>query len=141
MADDSSKVDDALRELDALRKSDTGPFPYVGCRQLRAAVGGRHAGLIPDLDMYLSEIAGHRSWGTRILKWPDEKIQAVERRLHESFFDRFPAYAELEPILASLGTPDVARTLRNADRTRAVLLELLSAIVISRSAASSSGRA
>jgi hypothetical protein len=119
-----SKIDDLLSELDALHKSGYRPFPYDGCRRLRAAVSGRHDGLTPDLDMYLSEVAGYRSWGKKILEWPDEKVQSVERRLRVSFFDRYPAYAELQPILASAVAPDVSDALGSADRTRALLLEL-----------------
>jgi hypothetical protein len=131
--DDSvSKIDELLRQLDASCRSDVGPFPYAGCRRLLAAGGGRDDGLIPDLDMYLGEIAGYRSWGKKILQWPDEKIQTVERRLQQSFLDRFTVYAELEPVLSSLDVPDVRDALFKADRTRAALQELLSAIRAAR---------
>lgn len=122
------KIDDLLKELDALSESNLGPFPYEGCRRLKAEVCERHDALIPDLDTHLSEFAGYRSWGRRILQWSDEKIETVEKRLHETFFDRFPAYAALEPILASSETADVNKALHHADRTRAVLVELLPAI-------------
>jgi hypothetical protein len=120
-------MDDVLNQLDALSESNAGPFPYEGCRQLPSAARKRHEGLIPDLDTYLSECAGYRSWGKRILQWTDERIETIEKQLHQSFFDRFPAYAGLKPILASSKASDVSNALRNADETRAVLVELLSA--------------
>ena len=123
-----TKIDVLLRELDALTKSSVGPFPYAGCRRLKAAVRTRHEALIPDLDSYLSELAGYRTWGKRILQWPDEKFKAVEARLQDSFFDRFPAYDKLKPVLASSDAADVDIALQNADRTRTIWAELLSAI-------------
>lgn len=123
-----SKTNDLLRQLDALSESDVGPFPYDGCRWLRTAVRERLDGLVPDLDSYLSEFAGYRSWGKKILEWPDERIATVEKRLSQSFFERFPAYAGLEPILGLSEASDVRRALNNAEQTREVLLHLLSAI-------------
>jgi hypothetical protein len=123
-----SAIGDLLSQLDALSGSDGGPFPYEGCRRLRAAVGERHEGLIPDLDAYLSEFAGYRSWGNKILTWSDEKIAAVENRVSQSFFDRFPSYAELKPILEVTEASDVRRALQNAEKTREVLRHLLLAI-------------
>jgi hypothetical protein len=122
-----SDPDHLLTELAELKDSDGNSFPYEGCRRLGAAVRGRCEGLIPDLDMYLSEIAGYRSWGkTIITRWSDEKMAHVERRLQDSFFDRYPQYAELLPILSL--APDVSRALEVADRTRHVMCELLSIV-------------
>lgn len=123
-----SNINDPLDELESLRAVDVGPFPYTGCRWLQGVIGEPYNDLIPDLDEYLSEFAGYRSWGKRILKWPDEKIAAVEVRLKQSFFDRFPRYVALKPLLASSQASDVRTALKNADRTRDVLLQLLSII-------------
>jgi hypothetical protein len=123
-----SDVDDLLDRLESLTVSHTGPFPYAGCRWLQRAGNERHRGLNPDLDLYLSEFAGYRSWGPRILKWPDEKIAGVEARLAQTFFDRFPAYAELKPMLASSQANDVRTALQGTDQTREVLLHLLGVI-------------
>jgi len=100
-----AKLKTCLAQLEALSVSGAEPFPYEECRRLRAAVCERRDGLVPDLDRYLSEPAGYRSWGNRILAWPDEKIAAVENRLSRSFFDRCPAYAEFEPVLEMTDAP------------------------------------
>ena len=123
-----STIKDLLDQLDALSESEARPFPYDGCRWLRVAARDRHEGLVPDLDSYLSEFAGYRSWGKKILEWSDEKIATVEKRLSRSFFERFPAYAELKPLLGSSEASEVRRTLHNAEQTREALLQLLSAI-------------
>jgi|SRR5688572_24497146 len=126
------ELDDLLRQLDALEKSDKGPFPYKGCRWLRTAVQGDHHDLIPCLDIYLSDVAGYRSWGKKILRWPDEKIADVEKRLGQSFFERFPVYGDLQSVIESPEASDVSEALDNANQTRAVLLRLLSLIRSSR---------
>jgi len=95
---------------------------------LRAAVHGNHDDLNPCLDLYLSEVSGYRSWGKKILRWPDEKIAAVETRLGQSFFERFPVYSDLQSVLGSPEASDVSEALDNADQTRVVLLRLLSLI-------------
>lgn len=127
-----SNIDDLISQLDTLSKSSSVPFPYDGCRRLRALAQNRHEALIPDLDTYLSEFAGYRSWGKAIVQWSDQQLEAVEKRLHQSFFDRFPNYVELKSFLKSDEASDVSDALRNTDRTRTVLLELLAAIRTSR---------
>lgn len=121
-------IQDLLRQLTELATRDAGPFPYEGCRWLRATAHECHDGFIPDLDVYLSELAGYRSWRARILRWPAEKIAPVEARLHQSFFERFPAYAAVESLVAAPEASDVRLSLQVADRTRSVLLQLFAAI-------------
>jgi hypothetical protein len=120
-----NRIDDLMNQLAELRESDAGPFPYPGCRRLTAAAGGRCEGLISDLDFYLNEFAGYRSWGRKILSWSDDKLVAVEKRLGESFFERFSAYFELKPLIAATEAADVRHALHVADRTREVLQQLL----------------
>ena len=125
-----SEIHELLQELAALNASDVGPFPYAGCREMQAADAATFATIIPDLDSYLSELAGYRSWGKRILTWADEKIEDVERRLHTSFFDRYPRYAN-----AKLPA-DVSHALEIADRSRMLLAEILRRLRVERITAS-----
>jgi hypothetical protein len=113
-----------IADLDALHKLDTRAFPYADCRKLQQ-IGSSYSALIPDLDVYLSELAGYRGWGKRILKWPDDKIEEVHQRAGASFFDRFPAYAEQQAQITPTTVPDLYVTLDRANQTRAVLRELL----------------
>jgi hypothetical protein len=48
------------------------PFPYEDCRRVMEEAGMKGASLIPDLDLYLSDLAGYASWGKKILDWPAE---------------------------------------------------------------------
>jgi hypothetical protein len=114
-----NEINSFLEKLDALKTADAGAFPYDGCRQMQAADETTYATLIPDLDSYLSEITGYRSWGKRLTRWPDEKIDHVEHRLQQSFADRYPQYA-----MAKFPN-DVRNALDLADRTRAILGEIL----------------
>src|SRR5687768_6133923 len=101
-----NEIEPLLVELKELDRADAGPFPYDDCRKLQT-IDRKYASLIPDLDFYLSEHAGYRSWGRNILKWPDEKIEEVLGRIDESFFDRFPIYAALESQITSSTVPDL----------------------------------
>jgi hypothetical protein len=113
-------IDNLLAQLEALGESEMRPFPYEACRAVQRA-DARYATLIPDLDSYFSELAGYRSWGRRILSWPEEKVQDVRRRLEMSFGERFPAYRDLQRSAGS----ELLKALETAERTRAVLLALL----------------
>jgi hypothetical protein len=119
-----SRTDELLSELRRIDAADGGAFPYEECRMLQR-ISGADASLIPDLDVYLSEIAGYRTWGKRIASWPDEKIADVEWRITLSFFDRFPAHSELRDSIESGDVPQLRSAIARADETRAVLRELL----------------
>jgi hypothetical protein len=113
-----SDMKSLLEQLATLTTEDVGPFPYDGCREMKNFDATTYAALIPDLDRYLSEIAGYRSWGKRLMTWPDEKIDEVERRIRQSFTDRHPEYARAK------FPSDVQNALDVADRTRSVLSEI-----------------
>ena len=115
-------IGDLPAELDALGKSEVRPFPYEACRSVQRD-DPRYAELIPDLDNYFSELAGYRSWGRRILTWPEEKIDDVRRRLQVSFGERLPAYRDLPTLSADRSA--LGKALETAERTRTLLLALL----------------
>jgi hypothetical protein len=119
-----SRFDELVSELRRIDSADRGAFPYDDCRHLQR-ISGADASLIPDLDAYLSEIAGYRSWGMRIASWQDQKIEAVERRISSSFLDRFPVHSALSDTLRSDEVPNLRSAIARADETRAVLRELL----------------
>ncbi|HEX8153359.1 MAG TPA: hypothetical protein VF698_09555 [Thermoanaerobaculia bacterium] len=129
-----SRLDELLSEIKRIDAMDGAAFPYEDCRKLQR-IGGADASLIPDLDAYLSEIAGYRSWGTRVASWPDEKISDVERRISSSFFDRYPAHSVLRDVIDSGRVPNVRSAIARADETRAVLRDLLHELKLERDGA------
>lgn len=126
-----NRIDSLLGELAALDVADRGAFPYADCRKLQAR-SDRYRSIVPDLDAYLSELAGYRSWGKRILTWADGKIGDVQSRLGSSFFERYPTYAERSSELKSADVPDLRRALDVAERTRLTLHDLLTELKGSR---------
>lgn len=128
-----SRIEEMLLRLKGIEAADVVAFPYEDCRKLQR-IDERYVALVPDLDVYLSELAGYRSWGKRILSWPDEKIEEVHRRVGESFFDRFPMYGDLETRITSADVPDLHATLDRAERTRITLRDLLSDLQRERAA-------
>jgi hypothetical protein len=105
------------------------PFPYADCRKLRREGGDRYEGLIPDLDMYFSDIAGYCSWGKRILKWPKEKVLEVRERLSKSFFEKHPQYKPLEAMITESNTPSLYTRLIACEKLRLKLLEILTRLL------------
>jgi hypothetical protein len=120
---------DTFSKLAELSTGDVRPFPYEACRSV-SRDNPRYNSLIPDLDTYLSELAGYASWGTRIRSWPDEKIEGTRRRLASSFHERFPVYRDME--LASADRSDLREVLAAAERTRKLLLVLLEQLQLER---------
>lgn len=119
-----NEIDRLLVELKGLQASDVDPFPYADCRRLQAT-DSRYSALIPDLDLYLSEIAGYGSSGKRILAWSDEKIDDVLVRISASFFDRFPQYQELKSQITPESVPALHSAIDKADQMRRVLTHLI----------------
>jgi uncharacterized protein YecE (DUF72 family) len=123
-----SEVEDLLLELERLDRRDRGPFPYEGCRRAKAQDReGVFENLIPDLDLYFSDIAGYRSSGKRILRWSEEKLDEARQRLARTFFDRHPIYVSLQSLRRE-DAPDLFERMHETERARVVLLRLIEAL-------------
>ena len=129
MADETAKevIEELLPLYEEARRE---PFPYDGCRKLLREGSGRYEGLIPDLDMYLSDIAGYCSSGSRILRWQGAKIKEAEERLKQSFFERHPQYQPLESLITETDTPDLYTCLAVHEAVRKKLLKVLSRLPV-----------
>lgn len=114
-----------IEELLKLYHEDRGkPFPYSDAKKLRKHSGEAYEGLIPDLDLFSSEIAGYCSWGKGILKWSRDKVAEAQQTIGRSFFDRFPQYKPLEPLITQENVPDLYASLRLHEEVRVMLLDL-----------------
>ncbi len=127
-----SESEDLLSELDQLDRRDRGPFPYDDCRTVKAKdTEGVFAHLIPDLDVYFSEIAGYRSSGKRILGWSEEKLDEARRRLTRTFFERYPMYIALRDLRRD-DAPDLYDRMHETERARVVLLRLIETLQLAK---------
>ena len=126
----NSKEEESLKELarklgDLLKKDMGNAFPYSDCRKASGLAGIRPGDLIPDLDLYFSELAGYCSWDGRILKWLPEKIATVKVRLSKTFFERYPQYRALQSVISEAETPDLMRDLALHEEMRNTLTTVL----------------
>ncbi len=129
----SESVKEIIRELQSIYREASGVrFPYEGSRHLLREVGGSYEGLIPDLDVYFSTIAGYCSWGERILKWSQEKILEAQNRIAASFFEKHPQYKPLEVAITESNTPDLFAQMALHEKMRKSLLELLDRLKVER---------
>ena len=73
-----------------------------------------------------------------MLAWDDEKIERVMERLQQTFFERFPIYADLEREIMPASLPNFYSALQLAEQTRVTLLSLLKDLRTRRSQAMTS---
>ncbi|MGH9846072.1 MAG: YxiJ family protein [Blastocatellia bacterium] len=107
------------------------PFPYDDCRRVLARAGdiadGDIAdGLIPDLDLYFSDIAGYCSHGKKLLNMPKDDLVAARATLERSFFEKHPEYRALAVWINEIETPMLFAEINRHEEVRCKLLELIS---------------
>jgi hypothetical protein len=105
-------------------EEDCSPFPYEGCRWLRREFDGELENLIPDLDMWLSDVAGFSSRGKRLLKLPEEQVSHARGIMSLSFSEKRPEYAWLERHITESNTPDLYEKINLYERMRTMLIAL-----------------
>jgi len=82
-------------------------------------------GVVPDLDMYLSFIAGYSCSATQLGRRPAEEIRTAIPKLRLSFFEAHPQYRELEPLIEPNQFAELYWKLRRADEFRRDLLIIM----------------
>ncbi|MGH9753622.1 MAG: YxiJ family protein [Blastocatellia bacterium] len=123
-------VKESADELRRIFKEELGePFPYEDCRRVMEEAGMKDAALIPDLDLYHSDLAGYASWGKKILDWPRERILEAQAKLAKSFFDLHPKYLPLAPLITEIKTPYLASQMALYEKLRIEMLDLLSGLL------------
>lgn len=127
----NSDLISTAEQLTALYKqSAQGRFPYDDIRNLFRKAGTSYEGLVPDLDLYFSSIAGYCSWGKRILNWDTERRQKALTYASRSFFDRHPEYKSLMPFIEQ---SELSKQLDNIEEMRTTLLRVLTSLEVSTS--------
>ena len=114
-------------EIEAIYKASLcGPFPYADCRVIAGIEGLSTEDLIPELDSYLSTLAGYSSSASRLLLRTAPELNQARVLLSKTFFDRFPQLRRYERLIDEVRTPDLAKQMAAAEALRLGLLELLS---------------
>lgn len=117
--------------IQTLAESANSPFPYEGCRTVMARNSGEYEGLIPDLDLYFSTIAGYASAASRISSWDANRLQRARNDLACSFFELHPEYELLTREIDDDIAPDLAEQLRFHEELRTRLLALVRNVILS----------
>lgn len=113
------------------------PFPYADCRHVMAQVGEFDEGLIPDLDLYFSNVAGYCSWGKRLQRMPRPELLAARATLTRSFFEKHPEYLPLTALINEADTPTLFGDLKLHEELRNRLLAIIPALLAETEAADS----
>ena len=106
-------------------KDKAQPFPYADCRRAAALAFIPLKHLIPDLDLYFSDLAGYCSWGVRILSWSPEKVSTVRKHISKSFFEKHPQYRCLLEAVPVEKAPALLADLALHEEMRRTLIQLL----------------
>jgi len=101
------------------------PFPYGDCRKLHKLKPQFSDGFIPDLDLYLSFIAGYSSSATGLDQRPLDEIRNAIPRLKKSFFETHRRYKPLEELITDTETPWLHHELQMADELRLDLVSIM----------------
>lgn len=110
--------------LHDLYESDHPPFPYEGCCAVLALSPGEFDGLIPDLDMFFSRIAGYASAVNKVDSWSASRVAQARADLANSFFEEDPEYELLQREITDALAPDLAEHLRFYEHLRVEILRL-----------------
>jgi hypothetical protein len=113
----------SLREL-------WGAFPYSPCREVLQDAPPEFLGLVPDLDMWQSDIAELCSVGKRWLERSNEDVATAIDQLSKDLYDRFPVYAGLRGRIEANGV--LATNIAVYNEYRLELRGLLGDLLIGR---------
>jgi hypothetical protein len=102
-----------------------GSFPYADCRWLASHEGQPVEDLIPELDMYFSNIAGYSSSASRLGERPASVLRKARKTLALNFFETYPSCERYSGLITSEKTPKLYEQMRIAEQLRLELLEIL----------------
>ena len=109
------------------------PFPYKDIWHIDKTVTSRkiatrraiRKGFIPDLDIYLSDIAGCCSWGKKALVWDAETRELFSQLMSKQFFEKHPEYVLVRRWITQENTPHLYGTLVYYNEMRVNVLALI----------------
>lgn len=123
-------VTEAAVELRRIFKEDLStPFPYDDCRRVYARAGKIADGLIPDLVLYLGDVAGYCSLGKKLLRLPEEDLLKARATLERSFFEKHLEYLPLAAWINEADTPALFADLEFHDELRGRLLAIIATLL------------
>ena len=118
-----SRIDGLIADI--VRDTPLGePFPNADCSKACKGTRVKSINLITALDLYCADIAGHYSWGSKLLDWPPEKMKQVNEKLKLSFFERHPSLAAVRFKINAVKTPQLERMLSHYESLRLKLKQL-----------------
>ena len=112
-----------LEEIYASRLK--GPFPYEDCRWLAAHENQPAEDLIPELDMYFSNVAGYSSSASRLGERSRNALRTARETLAKDFFETYPALERYKSLITPGNTPKLYEQMRVTEQLRLGLLDVL----------------
>jgi hypothetical protein len=120
------RIEDKLEEIREWQLEAEGPFPYDDCRFLIQEFEQITTDLIPDLDLWMSKIAGYASRGRRLMRLSTSELREIRDAISLRFMDEHLRYSTIALFeLNSKRTPELAEDLDNYERMRLALREVI----------------
>jgi hypothetical protein len=130
----------AGEQIEMLYRSEFGGgFPYHDCYLLADSMGLPREDLIPELDLYFSQIAGYVSSASRLGSRSPAEIEKALQVLGKDFFQVFPHLQFLQDRINEEETPDLFRRMRAVEEMRSRLLHLLAGFIANGKTPGSAG--
>lgn len=122
-----SEIDEIASDLERLYRKDTKPFSCHDCRILQANAGTLDlSGFIPALVLFFSDVSGYSSRAGRLKTKGKDELDCARHLLSRSFYQRYPEYRSLEPVITPERTPQLHSDLQAHEEMRRKLLRLVS---------------
>jgi hypothetical protein len=119
-------IENKLEEIREWEMEARGPFPYEDCRFLIQEFEQITTNLIPDLDLWMSKIAGYAGSGRRLMRLSASELRQIQDSISLRFLDELPQYSTIALFgLNSKHTPELAEVLDDYERMRSALCEVI----------------
>jgi len=122
-------IHELIKELGSYGAKAVRPFPYSDCRKLIDSLTlqerNHFQDFTADLNTFDMAVSGPISWDTKILDWPQERVERVYKYVEKNFFQRFPRYKIVKRLINRTDTPNLFEDIRTHNKIRKILLKLL----------------
>jgi len=119
-------ISELVFQIPSMAELTQRPFPSADCYKLIRQVKQILDGLNACLALYFSAIAGYASSAKNIALWTTERKRSARKDLARGFYDQYPQFQIIRPLVSSANVPDLYADFRLYERAREILLTILS---------------
>ena len=119
-----------IDELASFREASHQPFPSADCDKLVKGQENVYIDFAADLNTYNMSISAPVDWGSKIVEWTTENIQRFLKYTEQAFFEKFPRYQPLAPLVTEIDTPNLYANIQLHEKIRTSVRKLLLKLLV-----------